>query len=220
MNFSRFFNLGSLALLLAGALFPVSFVAAQTPTPTPKTYTEAELTTHLNETIDEELLILDQAAKDTAAGITRGPAAKPTPPDFPITIETKRRLRELARTLANETVRERRWAEVPELEDNLRESIQNGCPSLSICYEVREEQKISRSIGDLTAGYRHANDLSVQLISLATGILVLSVTFMRDVLKDNSPTWLLKASWTSLLFSIIFGIWMMMAITGNIFLVT
>jgi hypothetical protein len=75
-------------------------------------------------------------------------------------------------------------------------------------------------MNDLLAGYKHANDLCIQLISLATLILGLSITFMRDVLKQSSPTWALKVSWICLLTSVIFGIWMMMAITGDIFLMT
>ena len=75
-------------------------------------------------------------------------------------------------------------------------------------------------MNDLLAGYKHANDLCIQLISLATLILGLSITFMRDVLKRHSPTWALKVSWICLLVSIVFGIWMMMAITGDIFRIT
>jgi hypothetical protein len=73
---------------------------------------------------------------------------------------------------------------------------------------------------DVLAAYKSANDLTVQLITLATGILALSITFMRDVIKSNSPTWALKGAWLMLLLSVIFGIWMIMAITGSVFRVT
>ncbi len=70
------------------------------------------------------------------------------------------------------------------------------------------------------AGYKNANELCIQLISLATGILVLSITFINEVLKKNPPTWALKISWGFFLVSILFGIMMMMAITGDIFQLT
>lgn len=69
------------------------------------------------------------------------------------------------------------------------------------------------------AGYDSANELAKQLITLATGILALSITFLKDILKNNSQgiTWSLKAAWISYLVSVCFGIWTMMAITGTIF---
>lgn len=72
---------------------------------------------------------------------------------------------------------------------------------------------------DALGGFASANDLAKQLITLATGILALSITFIRDVLKNNSVviTRPLKYSWFLYLFSVVFGIWEMMAITGSIF---
>lgn len=35
------------------------------------------------------------------------------------------------------------------------------------------------------AGFQSANDLAKQLITLATGILALSITFTKDILKDR-----------------------------------
>jgi hypothetical protein len=71
------------------------------------------------------------------------------------------------------------------------------------------------------AGFDSANELAKQLITLATGILALSITFLKDILKNNSQviTWPLKSAWISYLLSICFGIWMMMAVTGTIFAV-
>lgn len=72
---------------------------------------------------------------------------------------------------------------------------------------------------DNLAGLVSANDLAKQLITLATGILALSITFIKDVLKINGEvvTWPLKTSWVAYLFSICFGIWNMMGITGSTF---
>jgi uncharacterized protein YegP (UPF0339 family) len=73
---------------------------------------------------------------------------------------------------------------------------------------------------DATAGFASANDLAKQLITLATGILALSITFIKDVLKNNAVvTWPLKTSWFVYLLSVVFGMWTMMAITGSIFAV-
>jgi hypothetical protein len=72
---------------------------------------------------------------------------------------------------------------------------------------------------DALGGFASANDLAKQLITLATGILALSITFIKDVLKNNGPviTRPLKWAWSLYLFSVVFGIWEMMAITGSIF---
>jgi hypothetical protein len=69
------------------------------------------------------------------------------------------------------------------------------------------------------AGFDSANDLAKQLITLGTGILALSITFIKDILKFNSQavTRPLKFAWVSYLLSICFGIWTMMAITGSKF---
>ncbi|HEV7747721.1 MAG TPA: hypothetical protein VGO56_22165 [Pyrinomonadaceae bacterium] len=72
---------------------------------------------------------------------------------------------------------------------------------------------------DSLSGFTSATDLAKQLITLATGILALSITFIKDVVKSNGQvvTWPLKASWIAYLLSICFGMWNMMAITGSIF---
>jgi hypothetical protein len=69
------------------------------------------------------------------------------------------------------------------------------------------------------AGFNSANELAKQLITLATGILALSITFIRDILKNNAHVviWPLTCAWVSYLLSVCFGIWTMMAITGTIF---
>lgn len=63
-----------------------------------------------------------------------------------------------------------------------------------------------------------ANALAQQLITLATAILALTITFTKDIIKDthNSPLWLLKLSWVVFLASICFGIAAMAALTGTL----
>ena len=67
-------------------------------------------------------------------------------------------------------------------------------------------------------GFQFANELAKQLITLSTGILALSITFTKDIIKGLPPRagWLLKAAWVSYFFCIIFGIWTMMALTGTL----
>lgn len=69
---------------------------------------------------------------------------------------------------------------------------------------------------DYLYSFKAAIDLAIQLISLATWILALSLTFMRDVAKSTTPTWTLKCSWLILLISVIAGIWTLMALTGSL----
>ena len=74
------------------------------------------------------------------------------------------------------------------------------------------------SASQLIDGYKAGNELVKQLITLASGILALSITFTKDVLKAiPKSTILLKLSWLVYLLSIIFGVWAMMAFTGMIF---
>jgi hypothetical protein len=73
---------------------------------------------------------------------------------------------------------------------------------------------------DVLLAYKSANDLTIQLITLATGILALSITFMRDVIKSDTPTGPLKGAWIILLLSVCFGVWALMGITGSIFEIT
>lgn len=72
---------------------------------------------------------------------------------------------------------------------------------------------------DTLAGFDSINELAKELITLATGILALSITFLKDILKNNNQaiTWPLKFAWISYLLTVCFGIWTMMAVTGSIF---
>jgi len=63
-----------------------------------------------------------------------------------------------------------------------------------------------------------AGDLAKQLITLSTAVLALSITFTKDIVKDASqgPELVLRLSWGTYLFSIVCGIWTMMALTGTL----
>jgi hypothetical protein len=74
------------------------------------------------------------------------------------------------------------------------------------------------SIEIAKVGFNYAKDLAQQLITLSTGILALTITFTKDIVKDipASPFWILKAAWVTFLFSICCGIWTLMALTGTL----
>lgn len=71
-------------------------------------------------------------------------------------------------------------------------------------------------------GYKSANELTKQLLTLATGVIALSITFTKDILRDapQRVTLLIKLSWFTYLLSICFGMWAMMSLTGMIFKVS
>lgn len=63
-----------------------------------------------------------------------------------------------------------------------------------------------------------AADLAKQLITLATGLIALTITFSKDFIQHApgaSKVWALLA-WCLLLGSVVFGIWTLMALTGNL----
>jgi hypothetical protein len=63
-----------------------------------------------------------------------------------------------------------------------------------------------------------AVDLTKQLITLATVIITLTVTFSKDIIGvvDDSNRTLLLLSWIVFIISILFGILTLMALTGNL----
>jgi hypothetical protein len=65
-----------------------------------------------------------------------------------------------------------------------------------------------------------ASDLAKQLITLSTGILAITITFSKDIVKSPSTpraaTITMLLAWGIYLFSIIFGIWTLMALTGEL----
>lgn len=72
---------------------------------------------------------------------------------------------------------------------------------------------------NLVEGYKSANELTKQLITLAIGILAISITFRKEILPDTirNVTIILKFSWLSYLLSVCLGMWAMMALTGMVF---
>jgi hypothetical protein len=68
------------------------------------------------------------------------------------------------------------------------------------------------------AAFASASDTSKQLITLATGLLALEITFAKDILTklDGTTKCLINVSWVFLLFSVIMGVWTLLAITGSL----
>lgn len=63
-----------------------------------------------------------------------------------------------------------------------------------------------------------AADLVKQLITLSTAIIALTVTFAKDIFPvdgDCFSGWLF-AAWIAYFFTIIFGVWALMALTGTL----
>jgi hypothetical protein len=64
-----------------------------------------------------------------------------------------------------------------------------------------------------------ASDIAKQLITLSTAILTLTVTFSKDIIR-NTPTnieaGLLMTAWIFHILSIFFGVWTLMALTGEL----
>jgi hypothetical protein len=76
--------------------------------------------------------------------------------------------------------------------------------------------QISQKIAEM--GFQSASELAQQLVTLSTGVLALTITFTKDVLKNHSrsPLLILKIAWVVLLVSICFGIMTKMALTGTL----
>lgn len=67
-------------------------------------------------------------------------------------------------------------------------------------------------------GFTFAKEVATQLITLSTGILALSATFTKDILK-TIPTGkerMLHAAWAVHIVSVVFGVWSLLAITGTL----
>lgn len=70
-----------------------------------------------------------------------------------------------------------------------------------------------------TQGLHSASDTIKQIITLATAMIGLTVTFAKEFKPDNtdlSVPWTLQASWAAYLISVIFGVMVLMAITGTL----
>lgn len=68
------------------------------------------------------------------------------------------------------------------------------------------------------AAFSSARDLSMQLISLAIGVVTASMAFMKDIIASapRSAINSLRYAWILYFLSTICGIWTMMAITGSL----
>lgn len=69
------------------------------------------------------------------------------------------------------------------------------------------------------AAFASASDIANQLITLASGILVLEVTFAKNIMDaklDQFEKYLLSGSWILFLLSIIAGVWSLLALTGSL----
>ena len=74
-------------------------------------------------------------------------------------------------------------------------------------------------VGDAPAAFDYAKDLAEQLITLSTGILLLTITFANNFKVEGEPPrggrWL-KAAWVGYFLAIVCGIWTLMALTGSL----
>lgn len=63
-----------------------------------------------------------------------------------------------------------------------------------------------------------ARDATKQLIALSTGILTLTITFAKDILRDVTglPRGLLGLAWLGYLVSVVAGVWVLLALTGTL----
>ena len=68
------------------------------------------------------------------------------------------------------------------------------------------------------AAFASASDTSKQLITLATALLALEITFGKDLIGrfDAVSKGLVAASWVLLLLSVVAGIWTLLALTGTL----
>lgn len=71
---------------------------------------------------------------------------------------------------------------------------------------------------DSRKAFDFASDASKQLITLATGILALTITFIKDIAGgvSGSIRGLLVWSWVAYLGSVLFGVWTLLALTTGL----
>ncbi len=68
------------------------------------------------------------------------------------------------------------------------------------------------------AAFTSAAETSKQILSLATGVITLEITFLKDVAL-KAPfclRYLLGTSWILLLLSVVAGVWALLALTGTL----
>ena len=81
------------------------------------------------------------------------------------------------------------------------------------------KQSKNNDISDkLKKAFDFAQDTTKQLISLATGIIAITITFTKDILGNLPPGTkvYLGLSWLIFFLSIIFGVWALLAMTGSL----
>ena len=63
-----------------------------------------------------------------------------------------------------------------------------------------------------------AGDSTKQLITLSTGVLALTITFSKDIIGGDPGklSIILFVAWGVYLLSIVFGMWTLLALTGNL----
>ena len=66
--------------------------------------------------------------------------------------------------------------------------------------------------------FEFAKEIATELIALSTGIIALTITFSKDFLRSASSgsRRLAVTSWGFFFASLIFGMWTLMALTGNL----
>lgn len=70
-------------------------------------------------------------------------------------------------------------------------------------------------------GLKAAQETTKQVITLSTGVVALTITFLEKIVQPNGTAprsfpWTLKAGWIFYFFAIVFAMWTLMAITGTL----
>lgn len=70
----------------------------------------------------------------------------------------------------------------------------------------------------IKTAFEFARDTTNQLITLATGIIAIEITFAHDFVKSVAPEARRYAlfSWLAFLLSVFFGVWTLLALTGTL----
>jgi hypothetical protein len=64
--------------------------------------------------------------------------------------------------------------------------------------------------------FNFAQDLTKQLITLATAVIALTITFHTDVAAGDGETMLLASAWIAFILCVVFGVGVLMTLTGNL----
>jgi hypothetical protein len=73
-------------------------------------------------------------------------------------------------------------------------------------------------MSDIPQSFEFAKEVTTQLLTLATGVVSVSVTFTKDISSrtTNDSRRTLYRSWICFLASICFGVWVLCAMTGTL----